>query len=61
MIATKLDDLSFMVSSESDASKEYLVYYSKKMGRWMCDCPDYLFRTPKDPKHTCKHIILARF
>lgn len=58
MQVNRIDDRSFMVSSESDARKEYLVYYSKKMGRLMCDCEDSLFRAPSNPQHKCKHILL---
>lgn len=36
---------------EGDSGHHYTVYYNPRTRRWVCTCPDSLFRA-----RTCKHI-----
>jgi hypothetical protein len=35
----------FSVTSDSTNKKRYTVEYVKKTGVWMCECPDYAYRS----------------
>lgn len=38
---------TFYVTSDSDNKKEYYITYDKKEGIWLCECPDYAYRSAK--------------
>lgn len=52
---------TFYVSSESIASKDYVVQHIRRRGmnRWHCSCPNFFFRCVARRRH-CKHIHLIR-
>lgn len=37
--------LMFTVTSDTDNKKRYVASYNKKTGIWLCDCPDYAYRS----------------
>jgi len=56
----------FSVTSDSNNKKVYAVTYNKDMGIWLCNCPDYAYRSAQlvmddDGEHIgsfiCGHII----
>jgi len=44
-----------MVSSEFEENKTYRVQIVGGVST-ACDCPDYYWRSQRDPSHVCKHM-----
>jgi DNA polymerase (family 10) len=41
------------------SGKTYTIKFSGTQNRWICNCPDYLYRRSKEKDGKCKHIITA--